>query len=126
MKRDERSFRVALMADPYVNAVPGGVDGVAAAEETGWGVMQLPADDYPADLVKLLLFEVAEQADEFSRHGYDLVLIGRCDGLAEALAGVGLALPDSSTPLTTAELVDFLGARPIPRAMAELGELAGD
>jgi len=126
MKRDERSFRVALMADRYVNAAPGGVDGVAAAAEAGWGVLQLPPDDYPADLVKLLLFEVAEQAEEFSRHGYDLVLVGRCDGLAEALARVGLGIPDSSTPLTTAELVDFFGARPIPRAMAELRELAGD
>jgi hypothetical protein len=126
MKRDKRSFRVALMADRYVNAAPGGVDGVAAAEETGWGVLQLPPDDYPAGLVKLLLVEVAEQAEEFSRHGYDLVLVGRCDGLANALAQVGLALPDSSTPLTTAELVDFLAARPLPRAVAELGELAGD
>jgi hypothetical protein len=126
MKRDERSFRVALMADRYVNAAPGGADGVAAATEAGWGVLQLPPDDYPAALVKLLLFEVAEQAEEFLRHGYDLVLIGSCAGLAEALVGVGLALPDSSTPLTTAELVDFFSARPIPRAMAELGELAGD
>jgi hypothetical protein len=88
--------------------------------------LQLPPDDYPADLVKRLLFEVAEQCDEFARHGYDLVLVGGCDGLAEALAAVGLALPDSSTPLTTAELLDFLSARPIPSALAGLGELAGD
>ncbi len=62
MKRDERSFRIALMADRYVNPGSGGVDGLAAAARAGWGVLQLPPEDYPADLVKLLLFEVAEQA----------------------------------------------------------------
>src|SRR5215469_12801340 len=103
MKPDERSYRVALMADHYVNPGPGGVDGVAAAAEAGWGVLQLPADDYPADLVELLLFEVAEQVEEFARHGYDLVLVGHCDGLAEALARVGLALPDGTAPVTSVE-----------------------
>lgn len=117
MKRDERSFRVALMADRYVNPAPGGVDGVAAAAQARWGVLQLPPDDYPADLVKLLLFEVAEQAEEFARHGYDLVLVGHCDGLADALARVGLALPDSTTPQTTAELARFLSARATPSAV---------
>lgn len=116
MERDQRSFRVALMADRYVNPGPDGVDGVAAAAQAGWGVLQLPPDDYPSDLVKLLLFEVAEQAEEFARHGYDLVLVGHCHGLAEALAAVGLTLPDGTTPLTSVQLMDFLRHRPIPRA----------
>jgi len=122
MKRDERSFRVALMADRYVNPGPGGVDGVAAAAQAGWGVLQLPADDYPADLAGLLLFEVAEQAQEFARHGYDLVLVGHHDGLAEALAEVGVALPDGITPVSCFQLREFLRDRPVPRAAAELGE----
>ena len=120
MKRDERSFRVALMTDRYVNPGEGGVDGVVVAAQTGWGVLQLPADDYPADLVKLLLFEVAEQAEEFARHGYDIVLVGHCDGLAEALARVGLALPDGTEPVSSVQLMDFLGDRPIPRAISDL------
>jgi hypothetical protein len=129
MRRDERSFRVALMADRYVNAAPGGVDGVAAAAQAGWGVLQLPPDDYPAELIKRLMFEVAEQAEEFSRHGYDLVLVGSCDGLALALADTGLTVPDSCAPGTTAELLDFLSARPLPRGVAGLnpsGEPARD
>lgn len=125
MKRDERSFRVALMADRYVNPAPGGVDGVAAAAEARWGVLQLPPDDYPADLVELLLFEVAEQAEEFARHGYDLVLVGHCDGLAEALARVGLALPDRTTPPDSVQLAEFLRDRPIPRACLS-GQPPGD
>ena len=48
MKRDARSFRVALVADQFVNPPPGGIDGIAAAAQAGWGVVQLPADDYPA------------------------------------------------------------------------------
>jgi hypothetical protein len=112
MERDDRSFRVALVADRYVNPAPGGVDGIAAASATGWGVLQLPAEDYPAGVAQRLLAEVAEQAEEFSRHGYDLVLVGRRDGLSEALAQVGLAVPDTIVPPGTAELTDFLGNRP--------------
>lgn len=125
MERDERSFRVALMPDSYVNPAAGGVDGVAAATQAGWGVLQLPPEDYPADLTMRILFEIAEQAEEFARHGYDIVLVGRCDGLAEAMAGVGLALPDGTTPETTAELTDWLAARPTPPAIAELGQPGG-
>ena len=108
MRQDERSFRVALVADRYVNPPPGGVDGIAAAAQAGWGVIQLPADDYPATVAGRLLYEVAEQAEEFSRHGYDLVLIGQRDGLAEALARVGVALPDGIMPESTVQLKDFL------------------
>lgn len=120
MKRDERSFRIALMADRYVNPAPGDVDGVAAAAQTGWGVLQLPPDDYPDELINRLLFEVAEQVDEFSRHGYDLVLVGLSEGLADALAAVGLGLPDTITPRTTAELARFLTVRLMLKAVPNL------
>jgi hypothetical protein len=125
MKRDERSFRVALVADRYVNPPPGGVDGIAAAAEAGWGVIQLPAEDYPAAVAQRLLFEVAEQADEFSRHGYDLVLIGERDGLAEALARVGLAVPDAITPESLVRLREFLRGRARPQALRQFGPAAG-
>jgi hypothetical protein len=116
MTRDERSFRVALVADPFVNPPPDGVDGVAAAAATGWGVVQLPADDYPEEVAQRLLYEVAEQAEEFARHGYELVLVGSRDGLAGALARVGLAVPDAINPGSLVELRDFLSARPSPTA----------
>jgi len=125
MDRDARSFRVALMADRYVNPLAGGVDGIAAAARAGWGVLQLPAEDYPASLAVRLLFEVAEQVEEFCRHGYDVVLIGQCDGLAAALARVGLAVPDDLVPETTGQLADFFDNRPRPRAAEDLGPAAG-
>ncbi|HEX6934719.1 MAG TPA: hypothetical protein VF162_21440, partial [Streptosporangiaceae bacterium] len=109
--------RVAIMADRFVNPPPGGVDGVAAAAQAGWGVLQLPADDYPAAVAERLLYEVAEQAEEFTRHGYDLVLIGTRDGLAEALARVGIPLPDAISPGSLVELREFLGSRPEPSAL---------
>ena len=117
MERDARSFRVALMADQYVNPPPGGIDGIAAAAETGWGVVQLPADDYPAALAERLLIEVAEQAEEFARHGYDLVLVGSREGLAEALARVGLPVPPGTKPVSLAGLKEFLDGRPTPAAL---------
>ncbi|HKF34995.1 MAG TPA: hypothetical protein VKB37_21765 [Jatrophihabitantaceae bacterium] len=125
MKRDQRSFRVALVADQFVNPPRGGVDGVAAAAEAGWGVVQLPADDYPDAVTQRLLFEVAEQADEFSRHGYDLVVVGQRDGLAEALARVGLAVPDAITPESYVALREFLDSRPNPQALRQFGSGAG-
>jgi len=114
VKPDERSFRIALVADRYVNPPPGGLDALAVLAAAGWGAMQLPADDYPADIAARVLAEVTEQAEEFSRHGYDFVLIGDRDGLAEALGAAGLAVPDQIVPSDAAQLRDFLAARPAP------------
>ncbi len=124
MKPDERSFRIALVADRYVNPPPGGLDALDALAAAGWGVMQLPADDYPAHVAERVLAEVAEQAEEFGRHGYDFVLIGDRDGLGEALAAAGLAVPDRIVPSTAAELLAFLNARPAP-AVSNWSWLAG-
>jgi hypothetical protein len=116
VKPDGRSFRIALVADRYVNPPPGGLDALALLAEVGWGVMQLPADDYPAELAARVLAEVTEQAEEFSRHGYDFVLVGDRDGLAEALAAAGLGVPDQIVPSDAADLLSFLNARPAPAA----------
>jgi hypothetical protein len=116
VKPDARSFRIAFVADDYVNPPPGGLDGLAVLAEAGWGVMQLPAADYPAEIAGPVLAEVAEQAEEFSRHGYGFVLVGDGGGLAGALAAVGLALPDQITPAGAAELRRSLDARPAPPA----------
>jgi hypothetical protein len=116
VKPDERSFRIALVADRYLNPPPGGLDALAVLATAGWGAMQLPADDYPADVAALVLAEVTQQAEEFSRHGYDFVLIGERDGLADALAAAGLAVPDQIAPSDAGELLSFLSARPAPPA----------
>jgi len=125
MKPDERSFRIMVVTDRYVNPPPGGLDAVAVAAETGWGVMQLPADDYPPEVAGPLLAEVAEQMEEFSRHGYGFVLIGDRTGLAEALADVGVPLPDGISPGTAAQLAEFLAGRPAPRANWDTGQAVG-
>jgi hypothetical protein len=116
--RDERSYRVALVADAYVNPQRGGVDGLAVLAAAGWGVMQLPADDYPAEVAGQVLAGIAEQVEEFARHGYALVLIGDRDGLCGALAAAGLGMPVRADPASAAELRDFLAAQPVPAALA--------
>jgi hypothetical protein len=124
MKPDARSFRIALVADAYVNPPPDDLDAVAVAAQTGWGVMQLPADDYPPEVAEPLLAEVAEQMEEFSRHGYGFVLVGERAGLAEALAHVGVPLPDQISPRTSSQLADFLDGQPAPRAGWDTGQAA--
>ena len=124
MKPDARSFRIMLAADGYVNPPPDGVDAVAVAEQTGWGIMQLPADDYPPEVAGPLLAEVAEQLEEFSRHGYAFVLVGERAGLPEALANVGVPLPDGISPGTPLQLAEFLGGQLAPRASGDTGPAA--
>jgi len=114
--RDQRSFRVALVADRLVNPAPGGLDAIAVLLETDWGAIQLPPDSYPPEIAAPMLEQVAEQAEEFDRRGYDLVLIGRRPGLAEALAALGVPLPDGIDPATDEALRAFLKTRPRPRA----------
>ncbi|MDR0342046.1 MAG: hypothetical protein LBI49_02840 [Nocardiopsaceae bacterium] len=116
--RDARSYRIALVADCYVNPAPGQLDGLAVLAAAGWGVMQLPAGDYPAEVAQQLLAGIAEQVEEFSRHGYTFVLVGDRDGLAAALAQAGLPVPDRIAPASADELAGFLAARPVPPALA--------
>jgi hypothetical protein len=107
---DERGFRVALVADEYVNPAPGGLDALAVLESAGWGAIQLPPPWYPDDVAVPLLDQVAEHVDEFARHGYDVVLVGARAGLAQALERTGRALPDAIDPASAAELQAFLTA----------------
>lgn len=123
--RDERSFRVALVADRYVNPAPGGLDGLAVLAAACWGVMQLPDDAYPDEVARLLLAEIAEQVEEFSRHGYAFVLVGKRAGLEEALARVGVGLPPGIAPGSAGELSEFLAAQPDPPALAATEKPAG-
>jgi hypothetical protein len=108
---DLRGFRVAVVADELVNPAPGAFDALAVLEPAGWGVIQLPPSWYPDDVAAPLLEQVAEHVEEFARHGYDVVLVGARQGLAEALAAVGTALPEAIEPGSAADLEAFLAAR---------------
>jgi hypothetical protein len=114
MKPDARSFRVALVADQYVNPPPDGIDGLAVLAAAGWGLLQLPPEDYPAEIAARMLTEIAEQVEEFWRHRYEFVLVGERDGLAAALAAVGVSVPAQIVPASEEELAEFLGTRPVP------------
>jgi hypothetical protein len=115
-RRDKRSFRVALVADRYLNPPPRGLDVVPILLEAEWGVIQLPADVYPREVAGPLLEQVAEQTEEFYRHGYDVVVIGRRTGLKEALASAGVPHPDQLEPVNSGALQAFLRGRPSPKA----------
>jgi hypothetical protein len=105
---DARGFKVALVASEYVNPGEGGLDALAVLEGADWGLIQLPAADYPAKVAAPLLDQVAEQAQEFSRHGYKLAVIGGHKGLAAALDRYGVAPPPQIDPTTPAKLRAFL------------------
>ena len=54
-----------------------------------------------------LLEQAAEQAEEFARHGYVLAIVGRRDGLAEALAGYGITALPAVEPESAEQLERF-------------------
>jgi hypothetical protein len=108
---DRRSFRVALVSDRYINPRNGGLDAMPVLLDHDWGVIQLPAARYPSDVARPLLELVAEQAEEFHRHGYDLVIIGSRPGLTRALTAVGIRRLDRIEPASAAELKAFLRKR---------------
>lgn len=113
MEGDERGFRVALVAAELVNPGPGGVDALGVLDAAGWGVVQLPAAWYDDDVAAPLLEQVAEMADEFIRHGYDVVVVGERAGLAEALGALGHPLPPAlPAPRDAAAVQAFLASRP--------------
>ena len=121
MHGDERSFRVALVADALVNPAAGAPDGVAICHDAGWAVMQLPAASYPAEVRASALEQVAEHADEFIRRGYALVLLTTPDDparepLARALALLDRELPPVHSVTSLDETLAFLAAQPAPTA----------
>jgi hypothetical protein len=107
---DARSFRVALVTSELVNSPDDALDALAVLGEADWGVIQMPASDYPDEVAAALLAQVAEQAEEFDRHGYRLAVVGTRDGLAEALASRGVAAPPQIEPTSAAQLREFLTA----------------
>ena len=128
MEGDARGFRVAVCADALVNPEPGGLDALAVCARAGFGVMQLPATWYPEEVAAGWLEQVAEQLDEYLRHGYAVVLVtcaGNADGprqrvaLAAALAAIGHDLPPEHESDGDADaLEEFLRAQPVPAATA--------
>lgn len=111
MDADERGFRVALVADEFVNPQPGGLDVLAVLAGADWGAIQLPPPWYPDGVAAQLLEQVAEAVEEFGRHDYEVVLIGARAGLTEALGALGGTLPDAIAPATALELRAFLATR---------------
>jgi hypothetical protein len=116
---DDRGYRVALIADELVNPRTRRIDGLAALEAAGWGAIQLPSGSYPAEVAGPLLEQAAEQAEEFARHGYVLAVVGRHEGLAEALAAYGIAELPAIVPKSAAELRRFLDATGAERRPAQ-------
>jgi hypothetical protein len=107
---DERGFRVALVTTELLNPPPGGLDALAVLEEEDWGVIQLPGSDYAQEVIAALLDQVAEQTEEFARHGYRLAVVGRCDGLSGVLARFGVAPLPQLDPASADDLRAFLSA----------------
>ena len=108
---------------------PGGLDALAVCERAGFGVMQLPATWYPAEVAAGWLEQVAEQLDEYLRRGYAVVLVtrrGRSGGRARSARrwvprspAIGHALPAEFASDGDADaLEEFLRAQPVPGAAA--------
>ena len=75
---DARSWRVALIPDAVLNPPPGSPSPsvpMAALDEVGYGVLQLPPADAGAEAGPLLAV-IADQVAEYAHRGYAVVAIG--------------------------------------------------
>ena len=107
---DLRGFRVVLVADELINGDRASFDLLGALDEAGWGVMLLPPTWYPDAAAGPLLDAIADQVQEYGRHGYALALIGARAGLEAALARAGAPVPAPVRPTTAPELRAELAA----------------
>jgi hypothetical protein len=122
---DARSFRVALIADEFVNPGPGGVDGLSVLEDEGWGAIQLPPDSYPSEVSAAILEHIAEQVDEFLRNAYDVVLIGSRRGVEDALRTRKISTPPKIRPASSNDIQAFLRGRPPPPSTCGPAQTSG-
>jgi hypothetical protein len=116
--RDTRSFRVALIAEEFVNPGPGGIDGLSVLGEEGWGAIPLPPASCPNDVANEILEHIGDEVEEFFRNRYDLVLmlIGSRDGIEHALLARNISAVPTIRPTSTEEIRAFLTSRPPPPA----------
>jgi hypothetical protein len=119
--RDARSFRVALIADEFVNPGPEGIDGLSVLEGEGWGAIPLPPDSCPNDVATEILEHIGDEVEEFARNRYDLVLIGSRAGIEDALIARNIPAVPAIRPTSTEEIRAFLTGRPAPPAGGQAG-----
>ena len=105
---DARGFKVALVQGELLQPTEGRVDALKVLASEDWGAIQLPSADYPDEVAAPLLDQVAEQTEEFARHGYTLALVGSRAGLEQALERYGLAVPPAIEPDAADQLRAFL------------------
>ena len=94
-----------------LNPADGGLDALGAVlEREDWGALPAPCGGLPGRGWRFCLDQVAEQAEEFARHGYRLVIVGAREGLDEALGRRSLDPLPQSSPATADELRAFLAS----------------
>jgi hypothetical protein len=111
MEYDDRSFCVAIVTDELINETSAGFDVLSVLDRAGWGVIALPPGWYGAEIAAPLLEQVAEHVQEFDRHGYAVVMIGERAGVGDALARVGIAVPERIEARDAQQLASALGER---------------
>ena len=105
---------MAVVTDELVNGAGGEADVLKMLEQAGWGAVILPPRWYPRAVKSQLLEQFAEHIEEFLRHGYEVVCIGRCEALGKPLARLGVPMPPAVAP---ENLADFVSQRPVKPAV---------
>jgi hypothetical protein len=85
MDGDQRSRRVAVVPDAYVNPALGGNDRLVDLAEDGWGLVALPQPGLPADIERSLLTAIVDQVTTFLDDGYQVAVADTDDPMTERL-----------------------------------------
>jgi hypothetical protein len=85
VRGDQRSRRVAVVSDAFLNPPIGVDDRLVKLAEAGWGVVALPQPGLPPDVEQALLVTIADQLAAFLDNGYEVALAEPNDPIAARL-----------------------------------------
>lgn len=93
---DVRSFKVAVVADYYVNPqnypkLPRANVVYEQLRDAGYGIIKMPASSMVGKNLKEWIVTTVDQIQEYSKRGFQVLLVG-----ADGIAGKGIWMPEMS------------------------------
>ncbi len=79
--KDDRSFKLAIVADYFINParyrdLPRNPAVYDVLRDLGYGILKMPEAGYPSEKAAEYLIPVMDQAEEYIKRGYQVIAVG--------------------------------------------------